>query len=102
MVRFLNAMALAGEAEEDRFDAALPQRAVILFSLRDGHSQVALPVRDQERSFDAVDVGHRRPFAVSFGGGPGLAAEAVLHQPGAVTLAVETIPVADAGMSDSA
>src|SRR5262245_49116734 len=51
MVRFLNAVALAGVAEEDRFDAALPQRAVILFGLRDGHSQVALSVRDQERRF---------------------------------------------------
>src|SRR5215813_669412 len=100
VVRFLNAVAFAGVAEEDRIDAALLQSAVILFGLRDGHSQVALAVRDQERSFDAVDVSHRRPFAVSFGGAPRLAAETVFHQPGNVALAVETVPIADAGMSD--
>src|SRR5262245_4900954 len=100
MVRFLNAVALAGVAEKNRFDAALLQRAIILFGLRDGHSQVALAVRDQERRFDAVDVSHRRPFAVSFGGTPRLAAEAVFHQPGYVALAVETVPIADAGMAD--
>src|SRR5215475_9742453 len=70
VVRFLNAVAFAGIAEEDCFDAALLQSAVILFGLRDGHSQVTLAVRYQERSFDAVDVSHRRPFAVSFGGAP--------------------------------
>src|SRR5262249_57908767 len=84
MVRFLNAVAFAGIAEEDRFDATLLQRAVILFGLRDGHSQVALAVRDQERSFDAVDVSHRRPLAVSFSGTPWLAAEAIFHRPGNV------------------
>src|SRR5262245_24197585 len=100
MVRFLNALTFAGIAEEYRFDAALLQGALRLFGLRDGHSQVALAVRDQERSFDAVDVSHRRPLAVSFSGAPRLAAEAVFHQPGNVALAVETVPIADAGMSD--
>src|SRR5262249_44146342 len=100
VVWFLNAVAFAGIAEEDRFDASLLQRAVILFGLRDGHSQVALAVRDQERRFDAIDVSHRRPFAVSFGGGPRLAAETIFHQSGNVALAVETVPIADAGVSD--
>src|SRR5215813_2627308 len=100
VVRFLNAVTFAGIAEEDRFDAALLQRAVILFGLSDGHSQVALAVRYQERSFDAVDVSHRRPLAVSFGGTPRLAAEAIFHQPGNIALSVETVPIADAGMSD--
>src|SRR5215470_5965012 len=95
MIRFLDAVAFAGVAEEDRFDSALLQRAVILFGLHDGHSQVALAVCDQERRFDAVDVSHRRPFAISFGGSPRLAAEAVFHQSWNVALAVEAGPIAD-------
>src|SRR5215475_12513574 len=100
MIRFLDAVAFARVAEKDRFDAAHLQRAVKLLGLSDWHSQVALAMRDHERRFDAVDVSHRRPFAVSIGGSPWLAAEAVFHQSRNVALAMETGPITDAGMAD--
>src|SRR5215475_9772507 len=100
MVRFLDAVAFARVAEKDRFDAADLQRAVKLFCLSDWHSQVALAVRDHERSFDAVDVSNWRPFTVCLRGSPRLAAEAEFHQSRNVALAVETTPITDAGMSN--
>src|SRR5215813_2901960 len=98
MVRFLNAVAFTRVAEEDRFDAALLQRAIVLFGLRDWHAQVALAMSDHDRRLDAINVSHRRPFAVSLGRRPRLAYEAVFHQSRNVALAVEAVPVADAGM----
>src|SRR6185369_1739026 len=55
MIRLLNAVTFARIAKEDDFDAALFERAIILFALRDGDAKVAFAVRNHNRRFHTID-----------------------------------------------
>src|SRR5262245_13878 len=96
MIRLLNAMTFAREAQEDNFNTPALQCPVILFGLSNRDATILFAVRYHYRRFDFSNKSHRRKLPIGISCIPWEPNKPVFHQTGDIALAVKAVPVADA------